>query len=96
MLKPKPKSVEWDLLEEGRTVVDDVKYPKPHPRDPINVERLVTASYKGKTVILLIKEVLENGRFLAEVKGFDPPAESFKDLYVGQEVLIEREEIKGI
>jgi len=96
MGKSKPKAVEWDLVEDGRSVVADIKHPKPHPRDPVEIARQVTASYKGKTVILVVKEIVAPERFLAEVKGFDPPAEKFRDLSVGEEVLIDREEIKGI
>ncbi len=92
----KPKAVEWDLVEEGPSTVADMKYPQPHPRDPVEIERQVTASYKGKTVILVVREIIAPERFLAEIKGFDPPAKKFRDLSVGEEVLIDREEIKGI
>jgi len=96
MGKSKPKAVEWDLVEEGSGAVDDLKCSPPHSRDPVEIERQVTASYKGKTVILVVREILAPERFLAEIKGFVPPAKKFRDLSVGEEVLIDREEITGI
>jgi len=96
MGKRKPKAVEWDLVEEGSGAVDDLKCPPPHSRDLVAIERQVTASYKGKKVILVVREIVAPEKFLAEIKGFVPPAKKFRDLTVGEEVFINRKEITGI
>ena len=85
------KEVNWDKGSPIGTVGNEKDSLPLNFNRKVVIEMEVSSKYQGKQVHLKILEEPLDNKFIAEITGFEFPAENYKDLSLYDKVYIDRE-----